>query len=66
MSLKELKCAILGHIWSETGKMKCMRHEKEYAHYRICERCKLQENLSSKTCTMCLVEYQAKFDEGAK
>ncbi|KKL19818.1 hypothetical protein LCGC14_2461680 [marine sediment metagenome] len=57
MSVKELKCAIFGHIWEETGHRTCMKHNEEYGHYRICERCKLQENIGKNICEVCTDEY---------
>ncbi|KKM93491.1 hypothetical protein LCGC14_1207900 [marine sediment metagenome] len=63
MSLKELKCAIIGHNWMESGHSTCMKHNKEHAHYRICERCGLQENIGNKSCVMCAAEFQRTFQK---
>ena len=58
---KELTCVILGHQWNATGNSTCLRHDfnVEFGHYRVCDRCHLQQNLTTKFCPTCYDKFTA-------
>ena len=62
MILKELTCVIFGHQWNESGSSTCLRHDfnVEFGHHRICSRCHLQQNLTTRYCPTCYDEFNDK------